>query len=81
MRASFKRATEEMTDEQIAERDLEWLQKHAGDIISAPSLVDDPAALARLLRGVARTANKTALYYEQRHGLPRGSTGGRPRNT
>jgi len=78
----FAKAVAELEPDQIAERDLEWLLSGAA-VAALVDQMDDgrmnPNAVA-LLRGIARTCNKTALYYEQHLGMPRANPQGRKPN-
>jgi len=65
-----------LTKEEIAERDLAWLVEEAGEQLSAVLGMDEKKVPA-FLRGIAKTASKTALHYEKRMGLPYGGSGGR----
>lgn len=67
-----------LTPAEIAERDLFWLVEEAGEAISK-QLASDERRVPALLRGIARTASKTALHYERAMGQPRGTKAGRPR--
>jgi hypothetical protein len=72
MSSSFRfprAANGEMTPAQIAERDLFWLIEQAGGAITVV-LEENESGLPAMLRGIARTASKTALHYERQLGLP-----------
>jgi hypothetical protein len=67
----------DLTKEEIALRDLRWLVEEAGEALSAV-LGRNEKDVPAFLRGIAKTASKTALHYEKRMGIPSNGQG-RPR--
>ena len=68
---------EELTEEQIVERDLAWLRNRAGNALMS---VNNEVSLAYLLRGIAKTCNRIALFYERKNGTVHEGPGRRPRH-
>jgi hypothetical protein len=68
------KAAVELSPEEIAQRDLTWLEFTLGRELSKMRLESEHGevdeALTLFLRGIARTANAVARHYENQLGLP-----------